>query len=101
MKGSVFRLGCRMLRAVAKSRTLVVQTAICVSLVSVAACSAKQDYGEQFASTCKAQGLVPGSVDYDRCMHNLISQQRAREELERSQFETLQSIDNVRSLLPH
>jgi len=73
---------------------------MCLSLVA-AACSAKQDYGEQFAATCKAQGLVPGSAEYDRCVHDLISQQRAREDLERSQFQTLQSIDNVRTLPPH
>ena len=79
----------------------MLQTAVCVSLVSVAACSERQDYGEQFAANCKAQGLAPGSDEYDRCMHELIAQQRAREELERSQFETLQSIESARPLLAH
>ena len=84
-----------------KSWTLMLRTAICLSLVSIATCSGRQDYSEQFAANCKAQGLAPGSDEYDRCMHELIEQQRARNELERSQFETLQSIETARPLLAH
>jgi hypothetical protein len=74
---------------------------LCGLLACLAACSAGQDYGAQFASTCRAQGLVQGSAEYDKCIHDLIAQQRARDELERAQFETLQSIETSRPLMPH
>ena len=70
-------------------------------LGSLAACSTKQDYTKQYVETYTAQGIVPGSAEHDRCVHDLIARERAREELERSQFETLQSIERARPLLPH
>jgi len=74
---------------------------MCALLGSFAACSTAQEYRKPYAETCSAQGLVPGSTEHDRCVHDLIAQQRARQELNRPELWMPRSIGVSRPLLLH